>query len=161
MGGGGDFVGLILRGKSWERAQSWPAPQTDINYCLRSQDGAGEAQAGPVATVISPNCRRQTASPGTGSLCPQQEVFTKPGAWSGISRTSRQHVFPESSRVIKLAHPDERPGRPWLQSHGLAPICLCVCITGVWRQEMDGMPVSSRRHRKTYLPKADMYENDF
>lgn len=38
MDGGDYFAGLTLRGKSWKRVQSWPVPQIDINYCLRSQD---------------------------------------------------------------------------------------------------------------------------
>lgn len=154
-----DLEGEIL-GKSSELASS-PNRHQLLSPKPRR---AGEAQAGPVASVISPNCRRPTGRPGTGSLRPQQEVFTNPagpGAWSGISRTSRQHVFPESSRVIKPSRPDETPGRPRLQSHGLAPVCLCARTTGVWPQETDGMPVNSRRHRKTYLPEADMYENYF
>lgn len=110
------------------------------------------------------NCRRRAARLGAGSPCPQQEAFTDPagpGARSGISRTSRQCVLPESSEVIKLSCPDEKPGRPRLQCRGLAPGCLRVFTTRVWLQKQDNVPIDSGRHGNANLPEAGMYEEYF
>lgn len=110
------------------------------------------------------NCRRRAARLGASSPCPQQEVFTDPagpGARSGISRTSRQRVLPESSEVIKLSRPDEKPGRPRLQCHRLAPGCLHVFTTRVWPRKQDNVLIDSGRHGNTNLPEVGMYEEYF
>ena len=69
-------------------------------------------------------------------------------------------MFPESSRVIKLARPDEKPAGPGCRAAGL-PLSVCVCVPPGLATEMDDLQVKSMQHRATCLPEADMHEKYF
>lgn len=95
--GGNYFAGVDLEGKKAGATLGGSSEGTDpLNgHQLLSEDPdqPEKHRLDQSLQCLSPNCRRPAARLGTGSLHPQQEVFTNPagpGAWSGISRTSQQ-----------------------------------------------------------------------
>lgn len=169
MYGGNYFSGFDLEGKNTGeilgKSSELANPPNPHQLLPKKPRPAGEAQAGLVATMHSPNCRRETASQGSGCLRPQQQVFTNPagpGAWSGISRTSQQRSFPESSRVIKLARPDEKPAGPGCRAAGL-PLSACVCMraTRLWPQKQTTCRASPGSTGQLIFPRLTCRKNIF
>lgn len=139
-------------GKSWERVRSWPVPQTDINYCLRSQERLHKHKPDPLLPCVSPNCRRQTARLGTGSLCPQQEVFTNQrGLEPGQG-------FQGQASGVRFQGAAARLSRGGLAGPGCRATGSLLGVrappgSGHGIHRMRGHP---RQHREMHLPKADM-----
>lgn len=122
-----------------------------------------EAQARPTALVPLPKVQETSCQAGHRLPAPTTGGIYKPSrAWRLVRDfKDKPAAFPESSRVIKLACPDEKPGKSGLQIHRLASGCLHVFTTRVWLQKWEQHACWFQPVWKTYLPEGDMNEEYF
>lgn len=129
--GGNYFAGVDLEGKkagaTLGRSSEGADPLNGHQVLSEKPDQPEKHRLDQSLQCLSPNCRRPAARLGTQApythnrryLQTQQDLAPGQGFQGQASSVSRE----------QLTCPDEKPGRPGLQSHRPASGCLCVFTT--------------------------------